>query len=173
MENKKAKESLILKFIGLLFLPLIIFFFSSFLLYPFKPHCSLGGGILGCISECEPRSYFDDGRPASYKEIPCFHDDPTTLQLFMFNQTWFIPLVFLILMIFTFFLVYKLGIKKFFKNLVYIAFAPFFVLKENRKNKNLISRIFILILSFFLLVEWLTGYYFVFTTLENAWNLRL
>jgi len=168
MKDRKVKGNLLLKSIGFLLLPLMAFVLFSFLTYPIKPHCSLGNGISGCTPSCEPTSYFEDGRPASYKETPCFHDEPTILQLSIFNQPWLIPLVLVVLMISIFFLICKRSFKQFLKDIVYISFAPFFLLKENRRNKNLISRIFIILIAFFLIIEWLLGYYIVITTFTTS-----
>ncbi len=164
MEDKEVKSNLLLKSLGFLFLPLIIFPFFSFLISPLRPHCSVGNGVLGCIPTCEPTSYFEDGRPASYKEIPCFHNSGQTIQS-TFNEQWLIPLIILaILMVFIAILIYKKGFKSFLKNVIYIAFAPIFLSKENRRNKSIISRIFVIFVIVFLIIEWLSGYYIVLMT---------
>jgi len=158
---KKPIKSLFLKATGFLFLPLLGFVLFSWLTYPLKPNCSLSQGLLGCIPRCEPVSFFEDGNPASYKETPCFHEEPSPFQLAIFNYRLLIPLI---LFVSVSFWVYKDGLKKVIGKLAYIAFAPFFIFKENRENRNIISRLLVIIIIFFLVVEWALGYYVVFAT---------
>lgn len=160
--KQRVSKSLLLKAFLLLFLPIISFIPFSYLTYPLKPHCSLGNGILGCTPMCEPTSYFEDGRPAGYKVIPCYHEDPNEFQKTLFNNWFLMPLVLFIILTLW---VYKEGGKKVIKILKYIALAPVYIFKENRKNKNFFSRLVVILISFFLFAEWVLGYYVAGTTL--------
>lgn len=158
---KKPINSLLLKATGFLFLPLLGFVLFFWLAYPLKPHCSLGQGLLGCTPRCEPVSFFEDGSPAGYKETPCFHEEPSPFQLAIFNYRLLIPLI---LFVGVSFWIYKDGFKKVIGKLAYIAFAPFFIFKENRENRNIVSRLLVIIIIFFLVIEWALGYSVVFAT---------
>ena len=158
---KKPIKSLFLKATVFLFLPLLGFVLFSWLTYPLKPHCSLSQGLLGCIPRCEPVSFFEDGNPASYKETPCFHEEPSPFQLAIFNYRLLIPLI---LFVSVSFWIYKDGFRKVIGKLAYIAFAPFFIFKENRENRNIVSRLLVIIIIFFLVIEWALGYSVVFAT---------
>ncbi|MEM3394326.1 MAG: CAP domain-containing protein, partial [Candidatus Methanomethylicia archaeon] len=124
--------------------------------YPFKPHCSLGNGIWGCTPMCEPTSYFPDGKPAGYKTVPCYHEEASEFQKFLFRNWFSIPFF---LFIFFSFWIYKEGLKKLIKRLMYIAFAPFYIFKENRENKNFFARLVVIFMLFFMFIEWALGYY--------------
>ena len=160
--KQRVSKSLLLKAFLLLFLPIISFIPFSYLTYPLKPHCSLGNGILGCTPMCEPISYFEDGRPAGYKVIPCYHEEPSEFQKNLFNNWFLMPLVLFIILTLW---VYKEGGKKVIKILKYIALAPVYIFKENRQNKNFFSRLVVILISFFLFAEWALGYYVAGTTL--------
>jgi len=155
-------KSIFLKTFAWLFVPILGFFIFSVFTYPLKPHCSLGSGILGCTPICEPISYFKDGRPAEYKITPCYHDKPVGYQEALFKNWFLIPLF---LFIFFSLLIYKEGGKKVFERLKYIALAPVYLFRENRRNKNLFSRLVVLIMLFFLFTEWALGYYVVGATI--------
>jgi len=158
----KVFRSLFLKSFLLLFLPIIIAIPFFYLTYPLKPHCSLGNGILGCTPMCEPTSYFEDGRPANYKVVPCYHEEPDKFQKTLFENWFLIPLF---LFVFLTLWMYKEGGKKVFERLKYIALAPFYIFKENRQNKHFLSRLAVIFISFFLFAEWALGYYVAGTTL--------
>jgi len=160
-EKPKIFKSLFLKSFLLLFLPIIVAIPFFYLTYPLRPHCSLGRGLLGCTPICEPTSYFEDGRPAGYKVIPCYHEEPSEFQKNLFNNWFLMPLVLFIILALW---VYKEGGKKVIKRLKYIAFAPVYIFKENKQNKNLLFRLAVILISFFLFVEWALGYYVAATT---------
>jgi len=134
----------------------------SYLIYPLKPHCSLGKGLLGCTPNCEAISFFENGRPAGYKVVPCYHENPTEFQKNIFKNWFLIPFA-----LFTFgtLWIYREGPKQMIKKIIYIAFAPFYVFKENKENKNLLSQLGIIVILFFLVIEWALGYYVAGTTL--------
>lgn len=155
-------RSLFLRAIGWAFVPILGFAVFSFLTYPLKPHCSLGHGLLGCTPLCEPTSYFEDGRPAGYKTVPCYHEDPSNFQKILFNHWLLIPLFLFILFSLW---IYKKGVKNVIKRLSYIAFAPIYIFKENRQNKNIVSRLLVIFILFFLFIEWALGYYVAGTIL--------
>ena len=161
-EKPKIFKSLFLKSFLLLFLPIIVAIPFFYLTYPLRPHCSLGKGLLGCTPMCEPISYFEDGRPAGYKVIPCYHEDPSEFQKTLFNNWFLMPLVLFIILTLW---VYKEGGKKVIKRLKYIALAPVYIFKENRQNKHFLSRLAVILISFFLFAEWTLGYYVAETTL--------
>ncbi len=160
----KISSSLFLKSISFLFLPIIGFIIFSFVSYPLKPHCSLGNGLLGCTPICEATSYFENGQPASYKVTPCFHEGPSDFQKLLFRRgLLFFPLIFVLISLW----IYKDGFKKVIKKLSYVAFAPLYLFIENKKNKNLISKIAVILIIFFLAIEWIFGYYVVLKTFIN------
>lgn len=144
------------------FVPVIGFVLFSFVLYPLHPHCSLGNGALGCTSMCEATSYFEDGRPASYKTIPCFHNEPSAFQTFSYNQPIPYYLIFLFPIALGFFL---LGPEKFYNTTLKILFYPYFLFKRNRENKNFISKLTTIILFLPITIEWLIGYGILITTI--------
>ncbi len=150
------KNSVLLRAIGFLFLPLLVFVAFSYFFYPLAPHCSLGNGLLGCTPICKPTSYFPDGKPADYEVTPCFHEGPATLQRLLFQFS--IPF-YVVSFIFLLFIIFKVGFKTFLRKIVYITFAPIFLIRENRKNKNVISRILVILISFLLVIEWGIGYW--------------
>jgi len=163
-KRPKPIRSIFLKSILLLFLPIIGFVVFSYLTYPLKPHCSLGQRILGCTPKCEPVSFYENGRPSAYKTVPCYHDEPTELQSALFKNWIVAPLLGFI---FFSFWIYKEGSRKVINTLLYVAAAPLYIFKENRKNKNILSRLAVIFVLFFLFIEWGLGYYVVAATLTK------
>jgi len=111
---------------------------------------------------CEPTSYFPDGKPAGYKETPCFHEEPNSLQRLLFQYAVLFYVAFLIFLSIA---VFEIGLRRFLKKIVYIAFAPIFLIRENRKNENIISRVLVILISFLLIIEWGIGYLVVVKSL--------
>jgi len=150
--------------IGIIFiLPVLIFTVWNLFVYPLQPHCSLGNGLFGCIPNCEPVSYFNNGKPSDYKVIPCFHDSPSTYQQNIYKNMWvYYSLIGLI----TLFIAIKIGLKKFFVKILRIILAPFVLIFES-KNKKFFPRILIIIASFFLIIEWSFVYLYIIQTLTG------
>lgn len=162
MDNiKKNKPRLFFKIIGLFFLSIIGFIIFMFFSYPLKPHCNLGKGIYGCTPQCEVTGFFTDGRPSSYKEVPCFHTDASMIQVFINQNILFILGGILLLIVIWFFANKRVLIK----NISWVALGPFKIIKQNLKNENIISKIFIFLAVTPLIFIWLFGYFFVSSTL--------
>lgn len=159
---KKKGLPIVLEAFLMLLVPILAFFLFSFLLYPLQPHCSLGSGLLGCTPMCEATSYLENGSPASYKETPCFHNIPNGTQLFSYNQPIPYYLLFVLPLVLAFFL---LGAEKFYGSVLKILFYPYFLFKNNRKNKNFLSRLVVLLLFLPITFEWLIGYGVLITTI--------
>lgn len=159
---KKPTPRLIwMKTFVLYFLPLLLFVAYSFLSYPLKPQCSLGKGVKGCVATCEAISFFEDGRPAAYKETPCFHGEPGNSYKLIYKYYYFIypPIILAIALLYF----WK-------KNLVkgiftWVLFAPIKIIKQNRISKNIFSKIVVYLMLIPLILEWLFGYVFVITDL--------
>lgn len=167
---KKLRNSLLLKSLFFLtFVPIIGFFIFAYLTYPIKPHCSLGEGIFGCIPICEPTSFFENGEPATYKIAPCFHKEPNEIQKILFRYWFLIPLL---SFVFISLWIYKDGGKNVVRKLGYIAFAPIYIFKENRNNKKIISKILVILITFFLFIEWAFGYYLTISTLLDEFKTK-
>ena len=164
MENiKKNKPKLFLKSVGLFFISIIGFVLFTFLSYPLKPHCNLGKGIYGCTPQCEPIGFFPDGRPSNYKEVPCFHVDATKTQIFINQNIIFVVGGFLLLIIILFFINKKILLN----SISWIMFGPLKLIKQNLKNRKIVSKIFIFLVSISLIFVWLFGYFFVGSTLSG------
>ena len=144
-------------------LPVFMFIVWSFVSYPLQPHCSLGNGLLGCTPYCEPTTYMENGKPATYKSLPCFHNEPSNFQ----STTYKYSLIYYFLIfLLTTIIAIKVGIKTFLKKFFRIIFAPFILIRE-AKNKRVISRILIILSTFFLILEWGYGYFVVIQTLTG------
>jgi hypothetical protein len=139
----------------MLFVPLIGFFLFSLFTYPLHPHCSLGNGVLGCTTMCKATSYFEDGRPSSYEVTPCFHEEASAFQIFSYNQQIPYYLLFLFPIVILFFI---LGSEGFYNLLVRTALYPYFLFRENKKNKKFISRFITTIIFLPIFLEWVAGY---------------
>jgi len=151
--------------IGILFvLPVLMFIVWSFFIYPLQPHCSLGKGLFGCTPMCEPTSYFGDGRPSDYKTVPCFHNNPSGFQEIIYK---YVLIYYFLISLTSLVVAFKVGLKRFFRRILRIIFAPFVLMWESRK-KSIMSRIFIIATSFFLIIEWGFGYMVVIQTLTGA-----
>ena len=158
-----------IKIFLLFILPIFLFIVWSYLIYPLSPHCSLGRGTLGCTPMCEATAYFDDGRASDYKIVPCFYEDPKNFQTFLYqNQT----IYYLLFGTTIGFVAFKLGIKSFLKKILYIVFAPFALIIESKEMSTL-SRILVIVSSFFLLIEWGMGYLVVIQTITGTSLLNL
>jgi len=159
---KKIKLPLVFEAIIMLFLPIVGFFLFSYLIYPLQPHCSLGSNLLGCTPMCEAKSYFEDGSPASYVVTPCFHEGPSAIQSFSYNKPIPYYLLFLLPLALIFFL---MGAEKFYNFILRVLFYPYFLFKDNRKNKKFLSRLIIILLLLPLTIEWVIGYVVLITTI--------
>lgn len=158
----KKRLPIALEAILMMFLPIIGFSLFSYLTYPLRPHCSIGSGFLGCTPMCEATSFFENGSPAGYKVTPCFHDDPSGMQYFSYKQPIPYYSIFLFPLILGF---YLLKAEKFYNLCLRILFYPYFLFKENRKNKKFISRLIVILLILPLAIEWIIGYGAVITTI--------
>lgn len=169
-KTKNNNPRLFLKIIGLFFLSIIGFVLFTTLSYPLKPHCNLGNGIYGCTPQCEAIGFFADGRPSNYKEVPCFHADATKIQVLVNQNIMFIIGGFLLLAAIWFFV----NKKTLLNSILWIVFGPFKVIKQNLKNKKIISKIFIFVAVIPLILIWLFGYFFVGNTLSgDSFNAKL
>lgn len=157
----KRRLPLLLEAFLMLFVPVIGFVLFSFVLYPMQPHCSLGSGALGCTPMCEPISYSQNGSPTDYKVTPCFHEEPSGFQTFGYRQTILYYLLFALPSVFAFIL---LGSKGFYHLVLRLLFYPYFLLKDNRITKNVISKIIVMLLFIPLFLEWGLGYWVMITT---------
>lgn len=165
--DKDKNKPIWIRIIGFMFIPLLVAPLFFFLVYPLKPHCSVGQGVYGCTHLCEPSGYLEDGRPSGYKVTPCYHEEyPVGFQKLIYeNRVVAYPLL---LLGFVLLLIRLYKTRKLFK----IAFAPIYFFLENRKSKNIISRLvnlFILIIP--LTLEWVVGYVIAIGTLLNQINL--
>lgn len=149
-----------IKIFGLFCLPVFMYIVWSFVSYPLQPHCSLGNGLLGCTPYCEPTTYMENGKPASYKSIPCFHNEPSNFQSITYRYSLIYYFVILLL---TTIIAIKVGIKIFYIKLFRIIFAPFILIRES-KNEGVIARVLIILSTFFLVLEWGYGYFVVIQT---------
>lgn len=150
--------------IGILFiLPVLMLTVWSFFIYPLKPHCSLGKSLFGCTPMCEPISYFGDGRPSGYKAIPCFHNKPSDFQEITYKYAL---IYYFLISLASLVVAFKVGFKRFLRRILRIIFAPLVLMWESQK-KRVVSRIFIIIASFFLVIEWGFGYLVVIQTLTG------
>jgi len=158
------KVNLLLRAIGWIFVPILGFIVFSYLIYPLRPHCSLGNGLLGCTPICEPTAYFEDGRPAGYKTVPCFHNEPNNYEIFIYHhkELFYLALLFLFGA-----LCYSKGFKNIFRILLHISAAPIFIFRENKGSKNSLSKVLVFILLIPLLIEWIVGYYVVLATVSG------
>lgn len=150
MANEKfnnRKINLALEAFLLLFLPIAGFILFSFITYPLSPHCDLGKGLLGCTPYCVKRG-------ASYEKVPCFHESATKLQIFSYKSSLiyysilFLPIAILFVL---------LGAERFYNLVLRIAFYPFYLFRDSRKQ-SLITRVICTLFLIPIIIEWFIGY---------------
>lgn len=156
--NSQKHFSLTVIAVGAILLPIFCFILFSYIVYPLSPHCTLGRGLLGCTPMCE---VFGNG----YKEVPCFHEDPLSYQLFSFHYPYmyYLPVI----LIFGF-LSWRFGLNNVMGGIEKIAILPLTLFRANRKNHNLFSRMFVILSLLPITVEWLFGYIVLIKMILNA-----
>lgn len=151
-----AKNILLRSFLWLLF-PFFGFVVFSFLTYPFQPHCELGNGLFGCVPTCTPEVMIKLQRDFPFGGS-CFHEEPVTWQIFFYQNRFSVFLFELvILMIFIIWAQEEGKAKQVLKWLIEVPIKPIVLLKGNRQNKNLLSKLISLILIAISIPLWAIG----------------
>jgi len=151
-----AKNILLRSFLWLLF-PFFGFIILSYLTYPLQPHCELGNGLFGCVPVCTPEVMAKLQRDFPFGGS-CFHGGPVAWQSFFYQNKLVVFLLELAFLIAFFIWAQRREkAKQVLRWLAELPIKPLVLFRENRKNKNLLSRLISLILIVILIPLWVIG----------------